>query len=208
MADHDTSRTGRPSRLLEEAVRERLLAAVAAGMTHHAAAVYAGIHEATFYRWMARGRAAQDAHEAGELDDAEEPFREFCEAVTRAHAHGQHANVMRIDRVAEGGHVVRRRTRRYRDPATGQLLEEIEEDVAPPDWRAAAWVLERRHPDGFARPSQLQVSGPGGGPVEVAQTPGLAALAERVAESLAEYRAEMEALDDEQDPPPYAVTPS
>lgn len=59
MADQDTprtGRTGRPPRLLEETVRERLLAGIAAGMTHHAAAVYAGIHQATFYRWMARGR--------------------------------------------------------------------------------------------------------------------------------------------------------
>ncbi|TDD73383.1 hypothetical protein E1293_31475 [Actinomadura darangshiensis] len=104
--------------------------------------------------------------------------------------------------------MVRRRTRRYRDPATGQLVEEVEEDVAPPDWRAAAWVLERRHPDGFARPSQLQVSGPDGGPVEIEQTPGLAALAERVAESLAEYRAELEGLDDEEEVHANTVTPS
>ncbi|MDL4817225.1 hypothetical protein [Actinomadura opuntiae] len=42
MADHDTPRTGRPRRLLEEAVRERLLSGIAAGMTHQAAAVYGG----------------------------------------------------------------------------------------------------------------------------------------------------------------------
>ncbi|TMR03389.1 hypothetical protein ETD83_10800 [Actinomadura soli] len=108
------------------------------------------------------------------MEQEEEPFREFCEAVTRAHAHGQHANVSRIDRAAEGGYVVRRRTRRYRDPASGQVVEEREDDLAPPDWRAAAWLLERRHHEGLARPSHLQVSGPDGGPVEMAETPGLA----------------------------------
>ncbi|GAA2120570.1 hypothetical protein GCM10009727_05430 [Actinomadura napierensis] len=57
-------------------------------------------------------------------------------------------------------------------------------------------------PRRIRRPSQPQVSGPDGGPVEVDQTPGLAALAGRVAE----YRAELEGLDDEQEPHASAVT--
>lgn len=34
-------------------------------------------------------------------------------------------------------------------------------------WQAAMTFLERRHPERWRRPSQLEVSGPGGGPVEV-----------------------------------------
>lgn len=33
------------------------------------------------------------------------------------------------------------------------------------DWKAAAWLLERRHPDEFCRPQRLEHSGPGGGPI-------------------------------------------
>lgn len=35
------------------------------------------------------------------------------------------------------------------------------------DWKATAWLLERRVP-GFRPPSKHEVSGPGGGPIEVA----------------------------------------
>ncbi|MBL9179715.1 MAG: hypothetical protein JNM65_16755 [Verrucomicrobiaceae bacterium] len=40
-------------------------------------------------------------------------------------------------------------------------------DAAKRDWRAAAWMLERRFPEDFARTQQLEHSGPGGKP----QTP-------------------------------------
>ncbi len=96
------------------------------------------------------------------VEAAEEPFREFREAVTRAHAHGQHASLVRVDRVAEGCYMLRRRTRRHRDPVGGHVVEGSEDELVPPDWRAAAWGLELRHPDGFAR--SLQAPGPGGGP--------------------------------------------
>ena len=41
-------------------------------------------------------------------------------------------------------------------------------DAGKRDWRAAAWLLERRHKEDFAKPQQIEHSGPGGGPVEVA----------------------------------------
>ncbi len=35
------------------------------------------------------------------------------------------------------------------------------------DWRAAAWILERRHPEQYARMERREVSGPDGGPLRV-----------------------------------------
>lgn len=38
-------------------------------------------------------------------------------------------------------------------------------DAAKRDWKAAAWMLERRCPEDFARPQQFEHSGPGGKPL-------------------------------------------
>lgn len=41
------------------------------------------------------------------------------------------------------------------------------QDAAPRDWKAAAWILERRHPADFARHDHHEVTGGGGGPIKV-----------------------------------------
>jgi hypothetical protein len=38
-------------------------------------------------------------------------------------------------------------------------------------WQAAAWMLERRWPQDFARRQALEMSGPDGGPIETASRP-------------------------------------
>jgi hypothetical protein len=113
-------------------------------------------------------------------------------SVTRAHAQGQIFNVALLRKIAEGGYVTKTRTRRMRDPVTGDLVEETETDLAPPDLRAVIWYLERRHRETFGKAVELEVSGPGGGPVEMSGGPvgGLEALAARVSDNLAAYRAE------------------
>jgi len=41
------------------------------------------------------------------------------------------------------------------------------------NWTAAAWLLERKFPDRWSRKERMEVSGPGGGPVESTQTVSL-----------------------------------
>lgn len=181
-SDDEPPRIGRRPKLLDDDVREHVLDAIARGATYQAAALAAGISRRTFYRWAERGQEAlQQWEETGEIDPDDEPYLAFAQDLARAHAQGQVANVVRIDRAAEGGYVVKSRTKRYRDPANGQLIEEREDDIAPPDWRAAAWILERRHPEAFGKAAeQIELSGPDGGPIPMGVPGGLAGLAERI----------------------------
>jgi transposase-like protein len=162
MADTDPRPgPGRPTKLLDDAVEEAVLDAIRYGATIEAACAAAGITDRTYYAWMARGREAKDTlEETGELPNTGRPFLEAC---ARAHAQGQAANVALLWKITEGGYVTKTRTRRMRDPGTGDLVEETETDLAPPDLRAFTWYLERRHPETFKKAVELEISGPGGG---------------------------------------------
>lgn len=159
---------------------ERLLNAVQDGTPVTYAATAAGIGPATFHRWMARGEGEQARVDAGGAPDpAEAPYRLLWEQVTQARAAVACANAAVVRRVAEGGYVVKER--RYRDSATGEIVTET--DYAPPDWRAASWMLERSFRREFGRPA-VEVSGPDGGPVSVehAVPPEVADIARRLQE--------------------------
>lgn len=58
--------------------------------------------------------------------------------------------------------------------------------AAETEWTAAAWRLERKYPERWGRRQKVeaQVSGPGGGPVEVTATVNLAALTDEELEQL------------------------
>jgi len=51
-----------------------------------------------------------------------------------------------------------------------ELISKVK-DYAPKDWRAAAWLLERRHPDRWGHRQKIEHSGPNGGgiPLEFAK---------------------------------------
>jgi hypothetical protein len=71
----------------------------------------------------------------GENESAPEQYRQFCQLLRRSQAVAMQVHVSSIC------------------------------DAAKRDWRAAAWMLERRCPEDFARPQQFEHSGPGRKPL-------------------------------------------
>lgn len=135
----------RPTKLTPQ-IQARIIQAIRAGNYAEVAAVYAGIDESTYYRWMARGRAELDRvaerPKTRKMRAAEAPFCEFCKAVNEASASAE---------VFAAGIIV---------------------SAGKKDWKAAAWYLERRNPDRWRRRTDaiLHHEGPtpGGAPVQVA----------------------------------------
>ncbi len=105
---------GRPSKLTPE-VQEKVLQALGLGNTRAHAAVYAGVGERTFRRWMAEGQ-----------EEGEGPYTELRQAVLAAESRAQML-------------------------ATGCIAKAIRDG----DWKAAAWMLERRVPEHYAPRSRL-----------------------------------------------------
>jgi hypothetical protein len=175
---------GRPS-LLTETVQKRLLDAVKLGVPVKTACEHAGIHANTFYRWMARGYSEHEATAQGEDPIAEEtPYLELYTAVSAGRAEAAIRNVGLIQKSAQGGYVTKTTEKKYKDVETGQIIKEYSEDIASPDWRAAAWYLERIAPDEFGKDAvHVEVTGAGGGPIEMSQ--GMEELSARLAAHLA-----------------------
>ncbi|MEU5978455.1 hypothetical protein [Streptomyces sp. NPDC047315] len=195
-ARRSTSRRGRPL-LLSPEVETRLVNASRMGIAVELAAEMAGISRTSFLRWMALGRAEAEAREdGGEPDPAAEQYAALYEQVRTARAHAAVRAMANIRRVADGGIVTKVTTRKYRDPETGQIVEETVEDRTAPDWRADAWYLERQHRDHYGKDAVVAVEITGlSGPAEADEQPvDLSALAERLSKTLSavQYPPELE----------------
>jgi transposase len=89
------------------------------------------------------------------------------------------------------------RVSRARERCTASLTEFIQK-AAPGDWRAAAWMLERRAPKRWSKTQSVELSGKGGRPIEVQsdeawrkvfQDPEAIRLADELAQRVAAERA-------------------
>jgi transposase len=116
-------------------IQTAVIDALSAGNYLETAAQYAGIHPATLFRWLDRGRAALESEDDNHPDKT---YGEFCEAVEKARAQSEVRAVALIRKAAMDG-----------------------------TWQAAAWFLERSHPHKWGRQGRVEVTGKGGGPVEV-----------------------------------------
>jgi hypothetical protein len=125
----------RPTKLTPE-VEERLVHAISEGATYKDACACAGISFQTFLNWKKRAQRAveQVGERDGEPEETADQFVEFFDHVKRAK--GEAA----VGWLAMIGKAARR------------------------DWKAAAWMLERRYPESYdrnrLRPERLDEAAP------------------------------------------------
>lgn len=114
---------GRPSLLSDPERRDRIIRvftdALEKCLPNTTACELAGISEATYYGWMSAG------------EEGLEPYASFYEAVTRARARGEECMVDVV-------HLATLEKRDAEGNPTGMV-----------DWKAAAWLLERRFPERY-----------------------------------------------------------
>lgn len=112
---------GQPLKLLKPGVQEKFLQALGRGATYNIASGYAGITYKTFREWMKRG----------------EPLADLFEEQIEIHP----------DKCYYDFYCLVKRTEAY---AALKWLEKI--DAASDfHWQAAAWKLERRHPNEYGK---------------------------------------------------------
>jgi len=112
---------GQPLKLAKPRVRENLLTAIGKGASYQIACGYAGISYQTLRRWVIRGEAL--------LNLSEEEIAE-------------HEDKIYYDLYCD--------LKRVESYAALKWLEKIDK-AADVHWQAAAWKLERRHPDDYGR---------------------------------------------------------
>jgi hypothetical protein len=196
---------GRPT-LLNPDVHKKLIEATKMGSPMSVAAAYVGITERTFGRWMQRGYDAQlleDDDKPVPADD--QPYLALFKEVSQARSQAAVMHVGLIQRAAQGGVVTEETTKKYRDPETGSVVEETTVKRTAPDWRAGAWYLERQHRQHFGRDKDvhMEISGPGGGPVEVVEVEAVAnRVRENIAAAMEAARAQITAGPEEADTDP------
>lgn len=146
----------RPTKL-NKATITKIVNAIRAGLTYERAAQAAGVSYDSLNRWREQGKADAKA-------GIESEFCEFCDAVTRAEAEGEAVNALIIQAAAKGGQkvketkIVKRHTEIEGVEGAAFIVEETTTIYKrPPDWRAALTILERRHPEQWAKRDTVQV---------------------------------------------------
>lgn len=135
-SEPEPPKVGRPTKLTPER-QERIIGAIRGNAPNEIAAAFAGISEQTFYNWINRANEDEKAGRATE-------FVEFLEAIEKAQAENEIENLLII-----------------RSSAKGQPTAEGVPGT-PGTWQAAAWLLERRHPERYGR-RIVQIPDPEGG---------------------------------------------
>jgi hypothetical protein len=120
---------------------KRIGDSISLGLPNKDAAILNGIDEGSFYNWMLRGEKEYNrliAHPRAKPKEREAPFLEFFKYIK--------------------GAIPRRKS---------SLLSRIHAASADSrTWQAAAWLLERLHPDEFALKTRQEHTGAGGGPIQ------------------------------------------
>ena len=133
---------------LNDAMIERLAAAVAAGLRWNEAADACGVGRSSLRRWRARGRV-----EPGTI------YARLCDRLVEAEARFEKTHLERIVAAATVPTVTTIVTeKRDKD---GNPYTETRTTTAPPQWLPSAWLLERTRPDRYALLKRVETGPPG-----------------------------------------------
>lgn len=150
-------RTGRKSKLTPQVIR-KVAAALRAGCFFKVACEYAGISESTGHLWLQIARGDRPEQRPTALQS------EFLDAVKKADADAEVAAVTRIMQAAIGelliSRVTRTVTRRREDGTVIGVTQTVKETFMLPQWKAAAWLLERRFSERWARTVRIRADQP------------------------------------------------
>lgn len=147
---------GRPSALTRD-IFAKIITFIKAGQYQYTAAGVHGITRETLFNWVKRGRHSKRGI-----------YREFFHALQEAVAEGEARKLQVITRSANGFPVEKTKEVYVADPDGDlKLKEKVVEKTVRQEWAAAAWMLERMHPDRYGRRDKVEHTGDGGGPIDV-----------------------------------------
>jgi hypothetical protein len=148
----------KPSKLTP-ALRNQMVDLLESGQRFEAACDLCGITYQTHRNWMTRGEV-----EAHRLTDPkakarkdETPYLEYFDAIKRATAHAEVDNVKSIIDASKGGQEVQTQTIEKFDKDGNLKERKVVTQLAPPQWTAAAWFLERRLPAEYGKRDVLKI---------------------------------------------------
>ena len=127
---------------------------------------FAGISRSTYYSWSQKARECEKDEHGQPTNPKDRIYVDFMDRVAKALADSEVAAMGRIERAARGG-AVKFVINPTEEEAKAGKRPEVIERVYAPVWQADAWRLERRYPERYARVDRTEVSGRGGGPIQL-----------------------------------------
>lgn len=130
-----------PALKFNEGIRKAILIAIERGNSQKNAAALVGLREQTLSRWLKQGREAKSG-----------AYHDFVDAVAEAKVRGQQALIEHIRDTATAG--LSHEETREEVSDNGNKTTVITKRVV--DWRAAAWLLERRDPQHWGAAAKVE----------------------------------------------------
>jgi hypothetical protein len=138
-----SKKPGPPTKLTAKLI-DSICNAIAAGAYIETAAAYVGISKESFYKWLRKGARDADAR-------TRSIHRTLQERVGKAMADAELADLSTIARHAQGFKVEKHVIVETISADGTVERKETNETRFQRDWTAAAWRLERKHPDRWGR---------------------------------------------------------